>query len=59
MMQYKTYMKSELSRIIASQVKVKTDQSNWTFGYENVNPFLNMRLLTYLKQVKIKPRLLN
>jgi transposase len=38
-MQYKTYIRCELPRIITSQGKVETVQPNWASGYER-HPFL-------------------
>jgi transposase len=51
-MQYKTYIKCKLPRIIASNGKVKTVQPNWASGYERHTYLFEHAVIDLLKATK-------
>lgn len=51
-MQYKTYIKCKLPRIIASDGKVKTIQPNWASGYERHTYLFEHAVIDLLKATK-------
>ncbi|REG82294.1 ISL3 family transposase [Algoriphagus antarcticus] len=51
-MQYKTYIKCELPRIITSEGKVKTVQPNWASGYERHTFLFEHAVIDLLKASK-------
>lgn len=51
-MQYKTYIKCELPRIITSEGKVKTIQPNWASGYERHTFLFEHAVIDLLKASK-------